>query len=60
VVVFDNEQHLGELIDHYASHDSERAAIVERGRRRVLSEHTYDHRIAEIFRVVSGEIGGNG
>jgi spore maturation protein CgeB len=60
VVVFDNEQHLGELIDYYASHDSERAAIVERGRRRVLSEHTYDHRIAEIFRIVSGEIGGNG
>jgi spore maturation protein CgeB len=57
VVMFDNEEHLRELIDFYTVHDTERLAIVERGRRRVLAQHTYDHRIAEIFRVASGEIG---
>ncbi len=57
VVVFDDERHLADLIDYFASHDSERNAIVERGRRRVLAHHTYDHRIAEIFGVISGEIG---
>jgi spore maturation protein CgeB len=57
VVEFDNENHLMELIDYYSVHDTERHAIVERGRKRVLAQHTYDHRIAEIFRVVASEIG---
>lgn len=57
VVTFESEQHLKDLIDHYAVHDDERAAIVAQGRRRVLAEHTYDRRIQEIFRTVSGELG---
>jgi len=57
VVMFDNEEHLRELIDYYSVHDAERLAIVARGRKRVLAQHTYDHRVAEIFRVVATEIG---
>jgi spore maturation protein CgeB len=56
-VMFESEQHLKELIDHYAAHDEERRAIVERGRRRVLAEHTYDNRIQKIFGIVSKELG---
>ena len=33
------------------SGDEERAAVAEAGYRRVLDEHTYDHRFQEIFRV---------
>jgi spore maturation protein CgeB len=56
-VMFESEQHLKELIDFYAQHDDERAAIVKRGRARVLAEHTYDHRIQAIFKIVSDEMG---
>jgi spore maturation protein CgeB len=57
-VMFESEKHLKDLIDYFASHDEERAAIVQRGRQRVLAEHTYDHRIQAIFRTVSSEMGG--
>jgi spore maturation protein CgeB len=56
VVMFESETHLKELINFYATHDNERAAIVRRGRQRVLAEHTYDHRIQKIFRIVSEEL----
>jgi spore maturation protein CgeB len=59
VVMFENEEHLRELIDHYAAHEDERAAIVERGRKRVLAEHTYDHRIQTIFKTLSSIMGRN-
>jgi len=57
VVAFENEQHLKELIKYYLKHDLKRKDIAARGRERVLKEHTYDHRIAEIFRVLSKELG---
>jgi spore maturation protein CgeB len=57
VVVFESERHLRELIDFYASHDSERSAIVDRGRKRVLAEHTYNHRLTTVFKVLSSEMG---
>jgi spore maturation protein CgeB len=56
VVMFESEHQLKELIDFYAAHDDERMAIVQRGRKRVLAEHTYDHRIQTIFRILSGEM----
>jgi spore maturation protein CgeB len=57
VIMFDDDKHAKELILYYAKNDTERDAIVERGRNRVLSEHTYDHRIGTIFKVLSGELG---
>lgn len=36
-------------IRHYLDHEDERLAIELAGERRVLEEHTYDHRLAEIF-----------
>ncbi len=56
VVMFENERHLKELIDYYAIHDTQRQAIVDRGRARVLARHTYGNRIAEIFSTIGQDI----
>jgi len=56
VLMFENERHLRELIDYYAVHDEERLAIAKRGRARALSQHTYAHRIAEIFSKIGQEL----
>lgn len=52
-VVFNNEAHLKELIDYFMKHDDERQAIASRARERILKEHTYDHRVQSMFRVLS-------
>jgi len=57
VVMFDSDAHALELIRYFAAHDSEREAIVKRGRDRVLAQHTYDCRMREMLSVVSREIG---
>jgi spore maturation protein CgeB len=55
-VVFDCEDHAKELIDYFLKHDEERRAIAQRAHVRVLSEHTYDHRVRSIFAVISKKI----
>jgi spore maturation protein CgeB len=50
VAVYDGPDDLVEQVGYWLSHDSERAAVAEAGYRRVLAEHTYDHRFEEIFR----------
>jgi spore maturation protein CgeB len=57
IVMFHNSNELYELIRYYLKHDKERKAIVERGYQKVVSMHTYDHRVAEIFSKVSEFIG---
>jgi spore maturation protein CgeB len=45
----------GELIERvrfWLDHPAERLAVAEAGHRRVLAEHTYDHRFAEIVRIL--------
>jgi spore maturation protein CgeB len=56
-IVFNNELHLKELIDYFLKHDDERNAIAQRARERVFKEHTYDHRVRSIFRVISEQMG---
>ena len=34
-----------ELIRYYSEHDTERTTITQRARERILSEHTYEHRL---------------
>ena len=57
VVVFKNGEELADLVRYYTTHESEREAIARRGRRKVVSLHTYNHRIAELFKVVARELG---
>jgi spore maturation protein CgeB len=47
MVVFQNTEELPELIEYYLSHETERLQIAERSRQRVLSEHTYVHRMTQ-------------
>ena len=54
VVVFDDADDLSEKLRHYLSHPDELEAIRLAGRRRVLAEHTYDHRAAVIMRHLRG------
>jgi spore maturation protein CgeB len=50
VAVFDDEDDLVSQVDYWVDHPDERAAVADAGYRRVLAEHTYDHRFDEIFR----------
>lgn len=51
VGVYEGDDELVERIGYWLEHPDERAAVAEAGYRRVLAEHTYDHRFEEIFRV---------
>ncbi len=57
IVMFNNSNELHELIRYYLKHEQERKAIAERGYKKVIAMHTYDHRIAEIFAKVSEFLG---
>ncbi|MBI5521330.1 MAG: glycosyltransferase [Desulfarculus sp.] len=49
VAVFDNEDQLLEMTAHYLRHPGERAAMAQAGRRRVLAQHTYYHRMEALL-----------
>jgi spore maturation protein CgeB len=49
IAVFDSTEDLLERVGWWLAHPDERAAVAEAGYRRVLAEHTYDHRFQEIF-----------
>jgi spore maturation protein CgeB len=50
--VYGDADELVEKVGWWLEHPDERAAVANAGYRRVLAEHTYDHRFAEIFRAV--------
>jgi spore maturation protein CgeB len=52
VAVYDGPDDLVEQVGYWLEHDDERAAVADAGYRRVLEEHTYDHRFEEIFRAL--------
>lgn len=58
LVVFKSQADLFTLIDYYLAHDEERASIAQRGMQKVLGFHTYDHRIADMFRVLADRLKG--
>jgi spore maturation protein CgeB len=49
VAVFDGTDDLAVKVRFWLEHEDERRQIAEAGYRRVISEHTYDHRFAAIF-----------
>lgn len=49
VLVFEDAEDLREAVDHYLRHPDERDEVAAAGRRRVLREHTYDHRAGAIL-----------
>ena len=49
VGVFDGPEDLVGRVRHWMEHEEDRRRIAEAGYRRVMAEHTYDHRFAAIF-----------
>lgn len=48
-VIYDDVDDLIDKIRYYLAHEEERLAIELAGERRVLAEHTYDHRFDDLF-----------
>ncbi|MCX7725557.1 MAG: glycosyltransferase [Chitinispirillaceae bacterium] len=57
LTVFKNFNELTEKLKYYLANEEERLAIAERAKKKVLEKHTYDHRVREIFRVISEQLG---
>lgn len=49
IVTYSSPSHFRELADYYLAHPAERATIAERGRARVLRDHTYEQRLSRIL-----------
>lgn len=54
VAAFSDEAELVGRIEHYLAHPEQRAAMALAGRRRVLAEHTYYHRMDHLLTVCLG------
>jgi spore maturation protein CgeB len=54
IVAYSSPTQFHELTKYYLSHPSERAAIIERGRSRVLRDHTYEKRLEVILKTLDG------
>jgi spore maturation protein CgeB len=51
LVAFRCKEELHDLIKYYLKHDTQRNAVIERGHKKVIENHTYNHRMNDIFRV---------
>ncbi|MFN3551283.1 MAG: glycosyltransferase [Endomicrobiia bacterium] len=49
LVLYDDENDLLEKIDYYLRNESDREEIAYNGYKEVLSKHTYEHRVKEMF-----------
>lgn len=54
LAVFNSEDELLEMAHHYLTNPEERARIAQAGRRRVLNEHTYYHRMEQLLTICLG------
>jgi spore maturation protein CgeB len=52
MIVYTSPAHFRELTDYYLSHPGERAAVIERGRARVMRDHTYQQRLSVILKTL--------
>jgi len=60
VAVFRSLAELRELIRYYLDRPEERARMAARARQRLLTEHTYEHRMTRVLAQVFGEGAGQG
>ena len=51
-VSYYSKEDMLEKIEYYLSHEKERQEIAEKGFRRTQEEHTYEHRLEEMFRQI--------
>ncbi len=52
VIAFHEPAEIGELVRYYLKNPKERRLVAEAARRRVLAEHTWDHRLLELARAM--------
>ena len=53
IVTFDSPDDMIDKIRYYLNHDEEREAIAAAGKKRVLAEHTYEHRFRRMFEILA-------
>ncbi len=49
IISYRDKSEIPELVKYYLKNESQRMKIVENGRKRVLSEHTWEHRVKKII-----------
>ncbi len=49
VVTYTDARDCVEKVHHYLTHESQREAVAEAGRRRTMRDHTYDSRMSELL-----------
>ncbi len=57
IICYNELDEIPDLIRFYLKHDNEREKIVQAGRKRVLSCHTWEHRVQEIIKVMREKYG---
>ncbi len=56
IVMFRNRGELIDIVKYYVVNEKERNEIARRGYARVLHEHTYDHRIRTVLKIISSSL----
>ncbi len=52
IIIYENVSDLIRKVKYYLKHDKEREQIAQLGLERTLSDHTYEKRFSEIFRII--------
>ena len=56
IVEYDSNKELFDKINYYLSHDKEREEIAKNGQSRTLKDHTYNIRMKELVKIISGYV----
>ncbi|NOZ26199.1 MAG: glycosyltransferase [Nitrospirae bacterium] len=59
LVIYHDKDELVELVKYYLDNDDEREKIAAEGMKEVLQKHTYDHRVAQMVRIVTPLLDGD-
>ncbi|MBU1122851.1 MAG: glycosyltransferase [Candidatus Omnitrophota bacterium] len=57
LVTYKNDKEMAELIEYYLGHNEERQQIAKNGYERVISRHTYYHRVQQMFNYIAFKFG---
>lgn len=53
IVIYQNPDHLRDLVVHYSAHPEEAQAIADSAREHVVASHTYEHRVIRLLDVLA-------
>jgi spore maturation protein CgeB len=52
MIVYHSPEHFRDLAEYYLTHEGERLDVIQRGRARVLRDHTYEQRMKKAFEAI--------